>query len=308
MACVLLGLPACAANSASSADYAGHAPYEEPGMAAPAAEADMGYSTVAYDDEMAEEAPIAMSTTTARSMDEAEPVRQKRVFGKRRGKAKSSAPQKNEARPEAPTPPEPSAAEEGGADSAEPQQADEQPPEAEVARHIVYTAGMRIAVFNLQDALAAAEGIPDRYGGYVQTMTDTQVVLRIPSKNLRTVMGGLSGYGNVEQRWLRSQDVTAEFTDLASRLKALEKTHAQLLELLGTARTVAEALQVRQALDQVSAELEIIKGRLRQLENMTTYSTLTLDFYERGPHTPVPSSNDPFPWVDSLGVENTEWK
>jgi len=163
-------------------------------------------------------------------------------------------------------------------------------------------------VFNLEDAVATAERLPERYGGYVQSMSNQQVVLRIPTKHLRTVMGDLGGYGTVEQRWLRSQDVTAEYTDIESRLKALEKTHAQLLALLEKARTVEEALNVRTALDRVAAELEVLKGRLRQLENMTTYSTITLDFYERGPHMPTPSSNDPFPWVDSLGVENTEWK
>jgi len=194
------------------------------------------------------------------------------------------------------------------AEPAKPAPDDEPQPDADEGRHIIYTAGMRIAVFNLEDAVATAESLPERYGGYVQSMNNNQVVLRIPSKNLRTVMTSLAGYGNVEQRWLNSQDVTSEYTDLESRLKALEKTHAQLLDLLGKARTVQEALEVRAALDRVSSELEVLKGRLRQLDNMTTYSTLTLDFYERGPHTPTPSSNDPFPWVDSLGVENTEWK
>ena len=191
---------------------------------------------------------------------------------------------------------------------AKPAPTEEPQPDADEGRHIIYTAGMRIAVFNLEDAIATAESLPERYGGYVQSMNNNQVVLRVPSKNLRPAMTSLAGYGNVEQRWLNSQDVTAEYTDLESRLKALEKTHAQLLDLLGKARTVQEALEVRAALDRVSAELEVLKGRLRQLDNMTTYSTLTLDFYERGPHTPTPSSNDPFPWVDSLGVENTEWK
>ena len=100
----------------------------------------------------------------------------------------------------------------------------------------------------------------------------------------------------------------AEFTDLESRLKALQQTQTQLLALLDDARTVKDALEVRRALDEVTAELEVLKGRLRQLENKTTYSTLSIEFSERGPHHATPSSNDPFPWVDSLGVEDTEWK
>jgi hypothetical protein len=259
---------------------------------------DMGYSTVRNE---ALDAPMEPEPVAA--MDDA-PAPKARGRFKNRNKAKRSERR-------APAKPGVTAAEappETGASGGEAEAPEESSPESEEARHIVYTAGMRIAVFNLEEALLTAEAIPERYGGYVQTMSDSQVVLRIPSKHLRTVMSSFAGYGNVEQRWLRSQDVTAEFTDLSSRLKALEKTHEQLLELLGKARTVEEALKVREALDRVASELEVIKGRLRQLENMTAYSTLTLDFYERGPHTPVPSSNDPFPWVDSLGVENTEWK
>ncbi|MGH1341351.1 MAG: DUF4349 domain-containing protein [Nannocystales bacterium] len=300
LACMLVGLPACKKSMAPAMDagYSGaERDYSEESMDGG------GYAEDDYAPMRAMEAepePVVASDSAVFKRRE-----RRRLFGSRADKSQA------ESAPSSP-PAEPTAAP-GGSDSAAPDSvetkpADEQPPEADEGRQIIYTAGMRIAVFNLQDALETAEALPERYGGYVQTMSDSQVVLRIPSKNLRPVMSGLAGYGNVERRWLQSQDVTAEFTDIESRLKALEKTHAQLLELLGKARTVEEALKVREALDRVSSELEVLKGRLRQLSNMTAYSTLTLDFYERGPHNPTPSSNDPFPWVDSLGVEDTEWK
>ncbi len=302
MACVLVGLPACKKSySPAMSDMA----YAEEGYDG----GDYGGDYDSYDDEMAmvSEAEPPPAPMDAPEMDRSE---RRRLFGGGKDKRKMSkkaggaagvmAAPKSPARPDGATKAEPG--------ETAPQKADEQPPETDEGRHIIYTAGMRVAVFNLEDAMATAESIPERHGGYVQSMSNNQIVLRIPSKNLRTVMTSLAGYGNVEQRWLNSQDVTAEYTDIESRLKALEKTHAQLLDLLEKARTVEEALKVREALDRVAAELEVLKGRIRQLDNMTTFSTLTLDFYERGPHTPTPSSNDPFPWVDSLGVENTEWK
>lgn len=268
---------------------------------------DYGGDAIADDYDAAAPMPESEPSPSIQTVAMEPPRRERRrLFGSRADKNTSKKTA------ESPPPPAEAEAPAGATNSAsstdESASADERPPEGDEGRQIIYTAGMRIAVFNLQDALETAEALPERFGGYVQTMSDTQVVLRIPSKNLRPVMAGLAGYGNVERRWLQSQDVTAEFTDIESRLKALEKTHAQLLELLGKARTVEEALKVREALDRVSAELEVLKGRLRQLSNMTAYSTLTLDFYERGPHNPTPSSNDPFPWVDSLGVEDTEWK
>ena len=71
---------------------------------------------------------------------------------------------------------------------------------------------------------------------------------------------------------------------------------------------VQEALEVRRSLDEIAMELEVLKGRMRKLQNMISFSTLTLSMVERGPHMPTPTSNDPFHWVDGLGVESTEWK
>ena len=167
---------------------------------------------------------------------------------------------------------------------------------------------MQISVFNLGDAMERAETLPKKYGGYVQTMSNDYFVMRIPSAKLDQAMDDLATLGIVDSRTLEAQDVTEEFLDIETRIEVLESTQKQMLELLTKARTVKEALEVREALDRITMELEVLKGRLRRLENLTAYSTLTLSLQERGPHTTAPSSNDPFRWVDSLGVEATEWK
>ena len=121
-------------------------------------------------------------------------------------------------------------------------------------------------------------------------------------------MAEVYNLGNVEGRSLQAMDVTAEYVDLESRIKVLKDTQEQLLSLLKKAKTVEEALHVRRALDEITMQLEVALGRMRQLQNMISFSTLTVDLLERGPNTPIPSSNDPFPWVDTLGIEATEWR
>ncbi len=176
------------------------------------------------------------------------------------------------------------------------------------ARHIIYTATMQVSVFNLKDAMARAEAMPIKYGGFVQNMSGSYFVMRIPSAQLRPAMDEIAGLGIVDNRTLDAQDVTEEYLDIETRIEVLEVTQKQMMELLTKARTVEEALQVRRALDEITMELEVLKGRLRRLGSLVSFSTLTLNLLERGPHTAIPSSNDPFPWVDELGVEATEWK
>ena len=194
-----------------------------------------------------------------------------------------------------------------GGDAAEGGQAKEDDTPAH-GRQIIYTAGLQISVFDLEVGMKAVESLPDRWGGWIHMRSQNQVVLRLPAHNLKPAMSELSELGVVEARTLQAQDVTAEYVDLESRISVLRETQTQLLELLAKAKTVEEALHVRKALDDVTMELEVALGRMRQLGDLIAFSTLTVSLIERGPQHITPSSNDPFRWVDELGVEATEWR
>jgi hypothetical protein len=184
--------------------------------------------------------------------------------------------------------------------------ADGEPPKAH-GRQIIYTADMQISVFNVEDTMKKAEALPESFGGWIQTRSEGYVQMKIPARRLREAMDEVAKWGRVDRKSLQASDVTAEYVDLDSRIKVLRSTQAQLLELLTKAKNVEETLAVRRALDQVTMELEVALGRMRQLESQIAFSTLTLNLVEQGPHLPNPSSNDPFPWVDLLGVEATEY-
>jgi hypothetical protein len=198
---------------------------------------------------------------------------------------------------------EPAVAEPG---TAEPAIADDDQPDH--GREIIYIAGMQISVYDLENAMTTVEALPETFGGWVHMRSQNQLVLRLPAIHLKPVMAQLAKLGVVEARTLQAQDVTAEYVDLESRIKVLRVNQTQLLDLLGKAKTVEEALHVRAALDQVTMELEVALGRMRQLSDMIAYSTLTVTLIERGPQDSIPTSNDPFRWVDTLGVEATEWR
>ncbi len=183
---------------------------------------------------------------------------------------------------------------------------DEQP--EEISRQVIYTGNMQVSVFKVDKAMKRAERMTIAAGGYVQQMAEGMLILRIPAPQLRSLMEGFAEFGVVEARNLQARDVTEEYFDLRTRIRVLQETQDQLIALLKRAHNVEEALKVRQALDRVTMELEQATGRLRLLQNQIGFSTLTLNFIERGPHTDTPSSNDPFTWVNNLGVEATEWK
>jgi hypothetical protein len=283
MLALLMGATGCAKkmSSESAADY-----YDYGDAAAPAPDAAMG--------------GVAMEMEESSDFDA--PSRRERRMS-RKDMAGGGAPGA-EAPPAPTSPTEPVAT--GGGEQPKPAVAEDDGKDA--ARHIIYTASMQVSVFNLKDAMERAEAMPNKYGGFVQNMTGAYFVMRIPSAQLRPAMEEVAGLGIVDNRTLDAQDVTEEYLDIETRIEVLEVTQKQMMELLTKARTVEEALHVRQSLDAITMELEVLKGRLRRLESLVSYSTLTLNLVERGPHTATPTSNDPFPWVDELGVEATEWK
>ncbi len=202
-------------------------------------------------------------------------------------------------------PPEPSGVKQGGQSEPDDPNAANQP---DHGRHIIYDASMQLAVYEFDETIEFAENIPDRYGGWVQSRYDYMITLRIPAARLREVMDELATLGVVLSKTLQASDVTAEYTDLESRITVLEQMREQLELLLVQAKTVEDSLKVRQELERVNIELEAAKTRMRQLAELIGFSTLTINLVQRGSGNDLPSSNDPFPWVDELGVENTEFQ
>jgi hypothetical protein len=183
-------------------------------------------------------------------------------------------------------------------------------PAAEVdnARQVIYTAVLQVAVYDLDAAAELAEDLPRRYGGWIESRYDYQITLRITAAHLFEAIEELSALGVVLDESLLAEDVTAEYVDLESRIRVLEQLVAQLEAMLALAKTVEEALKIRVELDRVRLELESARARMRQLAELIDFSTLTVILSLRGPADPLPSSNDPFPWVDDLGVEITEYR
>jgi hypothetical protein len=190
----------------------------------------------------------------------------------------------------------------------QPQPDGQQPAPESAERKVVYTATMQLSVYELDESMAFAEALPERYGGWVQARYDNQITIRVPAERLHEAMTELAALGMLLGKTLQASDVTAEYTDLESRLIVLTQMEEQLVALLAKAKTVEESLKIRQELERVRIELELARARMRTLSELISFSTLTIYLSQRGPISPEIGSNDPFPWVDELGVEATEYR
>ncbi|OHA76938.1 MAG: hypothetical protein A3H01_02370 [Candidatus Wildermuthbacteria bacterium RIFCSPLOWO2_12_FULL_40_9] len=88
----------------------------------------------------------------------------------------------------------------------------------------------------------------------------------------------------------RGQDVTEEYVDLESRLTNLEATSAQLLKLMERAGKLSEVLEVQRELTRTRQEIEIIKGRMKYLDENVKMATVSVDLALSEELLPVPPS------------------
>ena len=113
------------------------------------------------------------------------------------------------------------------------------------------------------------------------------LTIRIPAENLNSFVEHVSGNANVVSSNETVEDVTLQYVDTESRIKALETEQERLLVLLEQAENMTELLEIESRLTEVRYELESVASQLRTMENLVSYATVYLYVSEVQEYTPV---------------------
>jgi hypothetical protein len=111
--------------------------------------------------------------------------------------------------------------------------------------------------------------VPDRQRATVQ--------VRVPAAKYQAVVNDLRAIGEVKAESSNTSEVTEEYTDLEARLRNLEATEQQYLELLNQAVKIEDILTIQDRINSVRLEIEQVKGRLQLLDDMTDLATITVN-------------------------------
>jgi hypothetical protein len=76
---------------------------------------------------------------------------------------------------------------------------------------------------------------------------------------------------------IETMEISAEYTDLESRLRNLQRTEAQYQQFLTQAKNIDEVLNVTNRLQTTREEIERAQGRLNLLTNQIDYATVRLE-------------------------------
>ncbi len=161
---------------------------------------------------------------------------------------------------------------------------------APTQRKIIYTATVDLVVENLTQGQTKLLNLVKANKGYV---AETNVggasgeqrtgkwKVRVPVENYEAFMTGAARLGELQSSNSSSQDVTAEYYDVAARIKNKQVEEARLQELLKRATgKLSEILQVEKELSRVRGEVEQLQGRIRVLASLSSLTTITISMRE----------------------------
>jgi len=166
---------------------------------------------------------------------------------------------------------------------------------------VIYTARFVMAVYQVDQGIAAIERIARENGGYLSIKKDREITIRIPRQRFDAAVGSVDKIGDVLHRDISAEDVTDEHVDLEIRIKNSRAMQHQLTALL-TRANVKEALEIEKELHRVTEELERLEGRMKLLNDKIAFSTITVTFEPRGTTLTTQRPRLPFPWLSGLNL------
>jgi hypothetical protein len=140
---------------------------------------------------------------------------------------------------------------------------------AENIRTMAETMGGFVVNLNLYQSFFGEQSIP---------ANQATITVRVPAERLNEAIERIKADATeVRNVYVSGEDVTAQYTDLASRLRALETAEAQLTQIMQEAKRTEDVMMVYNQLAQVQSEIEVVKGQMRYYEESARLSALTVE-------------------------------
>ena len=165
-------------------------------------------------------------------------------------------------------------------------------PSTTVERLVIKNASLTIAVDDPEASMERISALAEELDGYVvsaymyQTTLESgvkvpqaSISIRIPAERLEEVVATVKAETTqpVISENINSQDVTAEYVDLGSRLANLEAAEVELQRIMEEAVRTEDVLAVYQQLTYYREQIEVIRGQMKYYEDSARLSMVSVE-------------------------------
>ncbi len=169
-----------------------------------------------------------------------------------------------------------------------------------VKRVIIYSGAIQLVTANIASTIESIRQMSVSIGGYLQDMDSHSITVRIPADKFDDALNQVASKGRVTDKQIKAADVTEQMRDLGIRLANAQQTRQQLLDLLNKSTKVEDTIKIEAELERVTAEVELLKGKIRAMQLDVDYSVLHVEVNSSLPQARLVATI-PFPWVRALG-------
>jgi len=160
------------------------------------------------------------------------------------------------------------------------------------ADKIIYSCDAEVETQDFDKTCKAVYALIDSVDGFLQSSSisgnyfgtdnarSADFVIRIPRKHFDEVTNSLSSLGNIPYCKVQAENITANYQDTESHLKAYQTEETRLLAMLEKAETVEDMLSIEDRLANVRYNIESLTSTLKNWDGLVSYSTLTLTVQE----------------------------
>jgi len=172
--------------------------------------------------------------------------------------------------------------------------------EERTERKRVFSGFCTLLVDDVEETRTKIADIADESGGYVETVAERTVVIRVPAERFDEIFEFILGLGEVSHKSIETYDVTEFFRDQEIRLEIAMKTRERLYVLLEKTTDVEERLKILREIKRLTEEIERIERSLELLQRRINLSRITVEITPRLPETGYDRGRIPFPWISNL--------
>lgn len=158
-------------------------------------------------------------------------------------------------------------------------------------RLVIKNASLSIVVDAPQRSMNTISALAESMGGFVvssylyQTtlasgieVPSASITIRVPAARLQDALDQIeAGAVEVLTRNESGQDVTAEYTDLQSRLRNLEGAEDLLRQIMEEATDTEDILNAFYQLNSITEQIEVLKGQIQYYEESAAMSAISVE-------------------------------
>lgn len=158
-------------------------------------------------------------------------------------------------------------------------------------RLVIKNASLSIVVNDPERSLNSISALAEQMGGFVvnsylyqSTLASglevpaASITIRVPAEQLQDALNSIeAGANDVLSNNQSGQDVTAEYTDLQSRLRNLQDAEVLLRQIMQEATDTEDILNAFNQLNSITEQIEVLKGQIQYYEESAAMSAISVE-------------------------------